>query len=276
MRRVLVAHGSAVAVLLITIGPARAASRPMNGADLRVRVTGPSARVKTGDVLDYAVQVHNAGPAAVGSATAVAWLPAQIAVISYDDGRCHERAATLRCPVSLASGETRTVHILGIVKPAATGAFRVRAKALWARDPIPGNNHAALAARVAPSTDVAVRLSAPRHMPRMGWAALAVTVVNRGPNPSRRVTLHVGAHGARLAAPAGHHCKITGDGAGGRFLHCALGWMASGAGHTLYVRVRPSSGGRVLVQDFAASASPELGDRRPGNNTATARVRPAR
>jgi hypothetical protein len=274
MRRVLVAHGSAVAVLLITIGPARAASRPMGGADLQVRVTGPGARVKTGDLVDYAVRLRNAGPASA-DATAVARLPAQLAAVEYDP-RCRERAGTLRCPVSLPAGATRTVHILGIVKPHATGSFRVRAKASWSHDLDPANNRAALTTQVAPSTDVAVRLSAPHRMPSTGRTTLAVTVVNRGPHASRRVVLHLGAHGARLTAPWWRHCKITREGADGQFLRCSLGWMAPGDSRTLYVGARPAPGGRVLVQEFAASASPELGDRRPANNTATTRVRPAR
>ncbi|GAA2634637.1 hypothetical protein SMC26_15465 [Actinomadura fulvescens] len=308
MRRVPVAHGSAGAALSITAlsitalsvtavpmvtgsiatGPAAAAEVPpsLAAADLRMELTGPSRRVRTGSVVDYAVRLRNAGPAAVSDAAAKVRLPRGIAVIEVSDPRCRERGRTLRCaPAALAAGTSRTVHILGIVKPSAHGSYRVRARtyARSAADPVLRNNQARAVMRVAPSTDVAVRVSAPRRMPPDGRLTLAVTVVNRGPRPARRVRVHLGAHGARLAKPWRSWdtaCRVTGGkaggSAGGHFLRCSLGDLAVGARRTLYVRARFSPAARALVQEYAITASHRLGDRRPANNTVTARLRGAR
>ncbi|WP_192809528.1 COG1361 family protein [Actinomadura rudentiformis] len=271
-----------VATVMLATGLADAAPLPLATADLRMEVTGPAHRVKTGSVVGYAVRLRNAGPAAVTDAATVVRLPRGISVVEISDLACRERGRTLTCPrAALAAGTSRTVHILGIVKPAARGSYRVQARtyASSAADPVLRNNMARTITKVAPSTDVAVRLSAPRRVAPNGRLALAVTVVNRGPRPARRVKLHLGAHGARLTAPwkrRGTSCRATGERAGGHFLRCALGTLPVGARRTLYFRARFSPSGRVVAQEYAVTTSHTLGDRRPVNNTATARVQVAR
>ncbi|MFI0447711.1 hypothetical protein [Actinomadura sp. 6N118] len=261
---------------------ADAAEQPLATADLRVELAGPARRVKTGSVVDYAVRLRNVGPAAVTDAATVVRLPRGIAVVEISDPACRERGRTLKCPpAALAAGMSRTVHILGIVKPAARGSYRVQARtyASSAADPVLRNNMTHRVTKVAPSTDVAVRLSAPRRVAAKGRLTFAVTVVNRGPRPARRVRLHLGAHGARLTAPwkrRGTSCRVADERAGGHFLKCSLGTLPVGARRTLYFRARFSPSGRVLAQEYAVTASQTLGDSRPINNTASARVRVAR
>ncbi|MFG2002558.1 hypothetical protein ACGFNU_25715 [Spirillospora sp. NPDC048911] len=260
------------------------AAEPLTSADLRIGLTGPAHRVKAGGIVDYTVSLRNAGPAAVRDATTKVRLPRGIAVIQISDSGCRERGRILSCrPAALAAGASRTIHILGIVKPSARGSYRARARvyARGAADPVLRNNMARAVTKIAPSTDMAVRLSAPRRAAANGKIMLAVTVVNRGPRPARHVILNLGAHGARLTAPSprwngGCQVTVTNERTGGHFLRCSLGRLAVGARRTVYVPARSASARRVRVQEYAVTAWQRLGERRPANNTATVKVRVAR
>ncbi|MEU5883097.1 hypothetical protein [Spirillospora sp. NPDC047279] len=278
MRRVLVAHGSAGAALLIAAAPVQAAERtPPPRADLRVDLTGPERRVKAGDVVGYRVRLRNAGPSAAGRAVTTIRLPRGLAVVAVSDPGCRDRGRVLRCrTAALAAGMSRTLHIQGIVKPAARGVHRARARVTITgavTDPDLHDNASVLITRVMPSTDLAVRLIVPRRVRPRGSFLLAAAVVNRGPRAARGVTLHLGAHGARMAVS--RRCRSTGERDGGHFLRCSLGRLAVGDQRTFYVPVRATAE-RGTAQSFAVTVSTALGDRSPADNTAIARVRVTR
>ncbi|MFC9969349.1 DUF11 domain-containing protein [Spirillospora sp. NPDC127200] len=274
MRRVLVAHGCAVAALLTTAAPGQADQPP--AADLGVAVTASQKRAGPGDVVGFTVTVRNAGPATAPGPTVTMRLPRGLAVVDTDRPECTEQGRLLRCPLpSLAKGRARSVHILGIVKPDAAGKLRMVATARsTAMDAVPADDTAAVVLPVTPGTDLAVRLKAPASAARGARLAVTATVLNKGPRTADRVMLHFGAHKARLRTAPGDRCQVLRQQGSDQYLRCSLGTLPHGAKRKVRAMVvwnKPAR--RAHAQDFAVSVASARGDRSPADNVATAQVK---
>lgn len=275
MRRVLATCGMAAAALLSSALPAHAGRE--GSADVGVTVSGAPRTARAGDLIRYVVRLRNDGPSPAADVSAAVRLSAGLAIVSVRGADCDELGALVSCgPMRLPTGQARSIQIGAIVKPAAAGSVRVTARAdSPTPDPDPGDNAASQVTPVGPSTDLAVRLAAPRAARPGGRLALAATVVNHGPRAADRVTLHLGIRRSTFTGAGGASCRVTGRRANGQFIRCDLGRLASGAQRTVRVTMQVDSRARArkATGEFAASTSSSMGDSRPANNVAVTRVR---
>ncbi|MCP2335481.1 hypothetical protein [Actinomadura rupiterrae] len=233
-------------------------------------------QVRGGDLLGYTMTVWNAGPGKGARAADLA-LPDAVDVVGVLERGCAEAGRVVRCTfAATAPGRSRSVHIMGIVRPDAAGVLRATARLAGPSDPVARDDAAEADTRVAPSTDLAVRLTAPRSARTGGVVLIRATVADRGPRTARRVAVNLGAHGVVLTRVRGAKCKDLRHDKTGGYVRCLLGRIASGHARTIdaYVRILPGHRSRSL----AASTELDLGDYRPGNNVAVTQIRatPAR
>ncbi len=274
MRRVLVAHGCVCAALLTTAAPGRA--HEPSAADLGVAVTASQKRANLGDVVGFTVTVWNSGPMTAPKPTATMRIPRGLAIVETGETTCAEQTRLLRCQLpSLPDGRARSIHILGIVKPNATGTLRVTATARsTATDPVPTNDTATVALPVTPGTDLAVRLKAPAKAMRGAPMNVTATILNKGPRTADKVVLHLGAHKALLHTAPADRCRVLRQQGADQYLRCNLGTLKQGAQRKVKATVvwhEPAL--RARAQDFAVSAASAQGERSPENNVATAQVK---
>ncbi|MFC4910628.1 hypothetical protein [Actinomadura gamaensis] len=242
-------------------------------ADLGVTLAASPRPARVGDLLGYTMTVRNAGPGA-GTRAAVLTLPDAVDVVGVVERGCAESGRTIRCTFpATAPGGARSVHILGIVRPRASGVLRATARLDGPSDPVARNDVAELDTPVAPSTDLAIRLDAPRTAQAGSPLPIKLTVTNRGSREARRVVVNVGAHGATLARVRGAKCGGVRRHRTGEYVRCPLGRLASGHSRTFTVFVRVATNARS--HSLAASAELELGDYDPSNNVAVAKFHSA-
>ncbi|WP_026415537.1 DUF11 domain-containing protein [Actinomadura oligospora] len=258
--------GVGVGVLGAGAGPVPAVGR---AADLGVTLSASPRPVRAGDLLGYTLTVWDAGPGA-GSRGAELRLPDGVDVVGMREDGCADSGRTVRCafPV-IAAGRSRSVHILGIVRPRASGTLRARARLVGPADRATRNDSAEADVPVTPSTDIAVRLSTPRKGRSGKVVPVRVTVADRGPRDARRVNLNLGVHNATLVRVGGAKCPGLRRNKLGRYVRCFLGHLRPGHGRTVTAYLRHGRGTGTL----AASAELDLSDTDPSDNAAVATLR---
>ncbi|MEV4257421.1 hypothetical protein AB0J52_30055 [Spirillospora sp. NPDC049652] len=268
--------------------------RPSRGraADFGLTLSASPSPVRGGGLLGYTLTVWDAGPGA-GSRTAELRVPDAVDVVGIREPGCAEDDRTdaghprpgrvaaghprgghvVRCAFpQVAARGSRSVHILGIVRPDASGVLRARARLVGPPDRVALDDTAEADVPVVPGTDVAVRL-APPHSPRNGRTGnvvpVRVTVTDRGPRAAHRVTLNLGVHDADLVRTSGAHCHELRKGQVGRYFRCLLGRLRAGHARTVTAYLRRGRRAGTL----AASAGLDVGDTRPADNAATVTLR---
>ncbi|GAB3659424.1 hypothetical protein GCM10027589_20550 [Actinocorallia lasiicapitis] len=223
-----------------------------------------AGRVRQGDGVLYTARVRNSGAVRAEGVKVVVELPRGVGLLGASDEACVERGGGLVCTVGrLGVGESWDVVIEGMVKGGAEGVLVGRAQA------VAGNAEGAGAeARISvkAGTDLAVRLQAPKRALAGERFVMVARVANRGAVAARKVRLAVGTERARIVALDGS-CRSRGD--EGR---CELGRLNPGESVELRIGVIVDSDTRGVIGNFAATASTELGDTAPENNTAVALV----
>ncbi|WP_147341168.1 COG1361 family protein [Actinomadura logoneensis] len=228
--------------------------------------------VRGGGVLDYTLTLRDAGTRA-----AELRLPDAVDVIGTSDPGCTEVARggaasgsgrVVRCSFSGGS-RPRSVHILGIVRPGASGVLRATARLAGRSERVARDGTAEVGVPVTPGTDVAVRLVTPRKGRPGNVVPVRATVTDRGPRPARRVTLSVGAQGAVVVRMAGAHCRVLRRARPGWYIRCLLGRLRPGHARTVTAYLRRGRGRATL----AASAGHDLGDTGPADDAAAVTLR---
>lgn len=287
--RAVVGAGVAVGVSAAGAGPVPAAPLVSAGgaapagraADLGVTLSAMPRPVRGGDLLGYTMTVWDAGPGA-GTRAAELRLPDAVDVVSVRERGCVDSGRTVRCAFSrIAPRHSRAVHILGIVRPDASGTLRATARLVGPSDRAARDDTAEADVPVTPGTDIAVRLDTPRRG-RPGTGArrarearegdvvpVRATVANRGPRTARKVTLNLGVHDATLVKMTGGKCSDLRKDRSGRYLRCLLGRLRPGRSRTIAAYLRKGRGSGTL----AASTELDLGDTNPSNNVAMTVIR---
>ncbi|MFC5180263.1 DUF11 domain-containing protein [Actinomadura harenae] len=275
MARTVVGAGVTVGVLGAGAGPVPAVQASGRKTDLGVTLSASPRQVRAGDLVGYTLTVWDAGPGA-GTRAAGLRLPDAVDVVGLRESGCVDSGRTVRCAFPrIAPGHARSVHILGIVRPGASGTLRARARLLGPADRVARDDTAEADTPIVPSTNLAVRLATPSAGHRAsregsrGVVPVRATVANRGPRAAGRVNLDLGVHGADLVKVAGARCAHVRKNKLGRFLSCFLGRLRPGRGRTVVAYLRHGSGTGTL----AASAGLDLSDSDPSDNVAVATIR---
>ncbi|WP_433329103.1 hypothetical protein [Spirillospora sp. CA-294931] len=254
MGRVLVGFGAVLVVLLTTMSPVEA----RGGAVLGVKMS--TSRARPGQLVAYTVTVSNRGAPTTHGLTVRLRLPRQVELIELSPASCAERRRVVRCALGdLRPGTSATVRATGIVAPGASGTLVAVADVHSGPD---RTARSVIRTRVEPGTNLAVRIRAPRNARPHTRVPVLITVVNRGPRRSGRVTLLLGSHGTRLVPPRGPRCKIVRDGATSRHVRCVLPSLPPGGHHTLHAAAHVNR-----QQYFAATVSSRRGEIRPDDNS---------
>ncbi|MEV5569258.1 hypothetical protein AB0L06_04355 [Spirillospora sp. NPDC052269] len=265
--RAMAGAGVTVGVLGAGAGPVPAAGRVAN---LGVTLSASPRPVRAGDLIGYTLTVWDAGPGA-GSRGAELRLPDGADVVGVREGGCADSGRTVRCSFPMiAAGHSRAVHILGIVRPRASGTLRATARLAGPSDRARRDDTAEADVPVTPGTDLAVRFDGPHKGRPRTVVPVRVTIADRGPRDARHVNLDLGVHGATLVKVSGAKCPELQKGEFRRYLRCFLGHLRPGHGRTVTAYIRHGHGSSGTL---AASAVLDLSDTDPSNNAAVATIR---
>ncbi|GAA3227707.1 hypothetical protein GCM10010468_56690 [Actinocorallia longicatena] len=224
----------------------------------------PGGKVRQGTVLSYVARVRNAGTAAASGVRVSVVLPAGVGLLGVGGDGCVEQGNGALCRVgSLEVGGSAAVTVSAVVKARAGGEQIARA-VVSGGNALEGSGTASVFVR--PGTDLAVRLAAPRRAVAGRAFTMVARVVNRGSVAAGRVRVALGTERARIVGLA-ENCRARGD--EGR---CDLGRLAPGESATVRVRIVVDPDAHGVIGNFAATASADVGDVDPENNTAVALV----
>ncbi|MCD0453139.1 hypothetical protein LO762_28740 [Actinocorallia sp. API 0066] len=207
---------------------------------------------RPGGLLDYLVTVTNHTGATKKNLRLDVSVPRAIEVIGLPDG-CREAKGVVRCGVGSLSGHAvRKVTVSGIVKPTAKGAQTAVAQV--------GDASARATVKIAPGTDLAVRLRTPQGTDGRRPFRVTARVLNKGKKTARKVTLTVAVRNARLVkVPKGCTARA-------RRVTCNAAALEPGAMVRWTFRVRPA--GTRAVDVFATVAAQRTGETFPEDNGA--------
>ncbi len=162
-------------------------------ADLSVTKVGNPSPAIPGQYLIYTVTLTNGGPDPAVSAVLTDGVPSALlnAAYSVDGGTTWTPWTGAFAAGTLASGESRTVLIRGIVNPAATGILENTAVVgSDTPDPNPDNNQDTSLVPIGASADLSVLKTAyPAPVTAGGLLTYTITVFNAGPSTAQGVVL---------------------------------------------------------------------------------------
>jgi uncharacterized repeat protein (TIGR01451 family) len=206
-------------------------------SDLAITKTASAATVKPGETLTYTLGVENKGVSESTATTVTDTLPASLEYVS-DDGGCTVSAGReITCELGpLASGATKTIHVLTAVAASASGAIANTAAVSGPNfDPEPLNDHSTATTAVEQIANLGITKTASATTARPG-ETLTYTLVaeNEGPSASNPTTL-------TDTLPAGVE-YVSDDGGCNASLAptvtCALGSLANGEAKTVHIVTR--------------------------------------
>ncbi|MCW0457358.1 lamin tail domain-containing protein [Xanthomonas sacchari] len=259
--------------------------KPLERADLSLRVSAANASVYAGDTIRYSVELANAGPdaaraAAVAFALDAAVAPSVTAAPGWDCA-APEVAAQTVVTCSTAQFAAGTTPRFEVAVPAGT-ALVGRSLSLAAsvtsqtEDPNPGDNGggATVAVQARPAGDLAVSIDGPATLPFFAFFAdYRIDVRNHGNAPVQGASLEI--DGSTLSAltalvpPRGWQCVRQNHGLRSARFQCRSGAdLAPGASAAfrLSLATRPLPADRQIV--IGASAGSTSADADPSDNSA--------
>lgn len=247
-------------------------SRLWGGADLSVRLTASPKIAQPGQWLAYEAKVRNAGPGDAVLPVLTIRLPDQVDIAMVNVATCRPGAArnevVCASPIDIPAGDTGGVTVLGVVRSGARGPLRaVAGLSSEVVDDNESDNHAEVVTQVDEGADLAVRLSPSTHSARPGQTfTVRAAVRNSGPRLVHDAHVSFTPNGARFMSARGARCTARHGRVG-----CALRPIRSGARGTLSLVFRMPRRGHGAGTE-ATVYSMRVGDRRPANNQARARV----
>jgi uncharacterized repeat protein (TIGR01451 family) len=216
-------------------------------SDLRITKTATSASVKPGETLGYTLQVENEGPSDSPGATVTDSLPASLEYVSNDGGCTVSAGRDISCAVGpLASGETKTIHLLTAVTANASGTIENTATVSGVNfDPDP-SNEAKASTTVEEYANLAITKTAPAAAKPGENITYTVVAENEGPSTSDPTVVND-------LLPAG--VSYVSNDAGCTVLApevvCDLGPLANGEAKTLHIVARVTATTGTVVNTAA-------------------------
>ncbi len=237
-------------------------------ADLELSKADSPDPVLAGEVLTYALTVHNAGPSSAAAVQLSDTLPGGVTFDSAtaSQGTCSESLGIVDCSLgTIANGATVNVSIN--VRPQSPGTITNQASVgSLALDTDAADNNAEAETTVDPAADLSLTKSGSPDPVRVGdQLTYTLAVHNAGPQTATGVTLSDTLPGGVTfdsATPTQGTCSETSG-----EVDCALGDIASGGDASVEIQVTPQTAGTITNQ---ASVSSELADPDSGDASASA------
>jgi len=236
-------------------------------SDLAITKTASAATVKPGETVTYTLGVENKGASESPSITVTDTLPASLDYVS-DDGGCTVSAGhEITCESGpLASGATRTIHVLTAVAASATGTIANTAGVSGPNfDPDHSNDQETATTAVEQFANLGISKTVSAATAKPGETiTYTLAAENEGPSTSSPTTV-------TDALPAGLE-YVSDDGgcnvASAPTITCALGSLANGEGKTIHIvaRVTASTGSVINTAHVKGS----LPDPDASNDSASA------
>lgn len=251
-------------------------------ADLRVVKTADKPTANVDEDITWSVALTNLGPSTATGVTLTDNAPAGVAIQSVTPPAgvtCSTAGQTITCSTaSLASGQTRTVSIVGRVARSSAGSplNNSATGASSTFDPDTSNNLSAVTTNVNAAADLRVGKTADRATANVGdTIAWTVTATNDGASPATGVVLtDVLPAGVSLLTrtPSQGTCSVS----GGQVI-CNLGGLAVGASATLDLTARVErAAAETPVQNVAQITGAQFDPDTANNSTnVTTTVGPA-
>jgi uncharacterized repeat protein (TIGR01451 family) len=227
-------------------------------ADLSLAKSDSPDPVLAGQPLTYALTATNNGPSAAGAVTLTDDLPATATYESAasSQGSCSHSGGRVTCNFGpLANGATATAAVT--VRPQAEGTIDNRANVQAGEvDPNAANNEALASTTVSPAADLSLSKSDSPD-PAIAGQALTYTLAatNDGPSTATGViatdTLPAGVAFQSASASQGSCSQSSGT------VTCTLGMLASGAGATVTIVVRPLDPGGITNSASVQATEPD-------------------
>lgn len=242
-------------------------------SDLAIIKSASAASVNPGDPLTYTLEVENKGPSTSGPTTVTDDLPVGLSYLS-DDGACEAtKVGEITCPLgSLASGATKTIHVVVVVAGSATGSLGNTATVTGSNfDPELTNNESTATITVEQIADLAITKTASTSTIKPGeQLTYTIEVENKGPSTSdpTMVTDTLPAGVSHLSNDAGCNTAALPT------VTCNLGSLGAGATRTFHIVVEVTAGAGSI--ENTASVGGPLPDPEPVNDedSATTAVEP--
>jgi len=259
------AKGNNTATATTTVGSAQ--------ADLSISKSAAPTPAIAGTQLQYALVVHNAGPASAKNVTATDVVPAGTAFQSVSkpsDWSCTTPSVggtgTITCTTAqMLKGDTDTITVVVLVGAAVPGGATLSNTATVHSDTGDAetkNNTSTALVTVHRRADLAVTKDGPPHAVRPGHlVAYTIEVSNDGPSVAKKVkvTDFLAGHKLfrRVSAPAGWTCTHPPRGHMG-WVRCTTPSLGPGDDDVivLVVRVRKSTDPGTIVHNTGHVASP--------------------
>ena len=206
-------------------------------SDLAITKTASAVTAKPGETLTYTLGVENKGASESPTVTVTDSLPASLDYVS-DDGGCTVSAGReITCELGpLASGATKTIHVLTAVAASAGGAIANTAVVSGPNfDPEPSNDQATATTAVEQIANLGITKTVSAATARPGETITYTLVAeNEGPSASNPTTV-------TDTLPAGVE-YVSDDGGCNASLAptvtCALGSLANGEAKTIHLVAR--------------------------------------
>ena len=259
---------------------------PTTSADTHVLVA-PPASVDLGRPATFTVTAANAGPSTATTTTVTVPIPAGATFDSGPAG-CAANGASVVCSVgTLSPGQAVTLPL--VFTPGLAGDLEVQASVTQTEpDSNPGDNDAsasvAVIAPAAPtpatppvtappasrSADLAVTVTPPATAPSVNGVGepvpFTLTATNHGPDSDPGVAVTATIPSGATVVSLSPDCQVV-DGA--TVICVAPGALAKGAHQDFELVLAPAGGGTLAL---TATATGQLPDENPADNTATAQV----
>jgi len=236
-------------------------------SDLAITKVASGPTVKPGETLAYTLQVENKGSGDSPATTVTDSLPAALTYVSDDAGCTVAAQREISCALGpLASGATKTIHVLTAVGASASGAIGNTAAVSGSNfDPDTSDNESTASTTVEQIADIAITKTASAPTARPG-DPLTYTLVaeNKGPSTSSPTTVADTLPPGVSYVSDDSGCDVSAL----PTVSCDLGSLAHGEAKTIHVVVQvTATTGSV---ENSARAEGSLPDPEPGNDKATA------
>jgi uncharacterized repeat protein (TIGR01451 family) len=205
-------------------------------SDLAITKTASAATVKPGETLTYTMVAENKGASESPTATVTDALPASLEYVSNDGGCTVSAGREITCELGpLASGATKTIHVLTAVAAAASGPIVNTATVSGPNfDPETNNDEFTATTAVERIANLGITKTAPATAKPGETITYTMVAENEGPSTSNPTTvtdtLPVGVE--YVSGDAGCDAALAPT------VTCALGSLANGEAKTVHILAR--------------------------------------